>query len=108
MQQKAFILFNKKFYGRNKFCNVVSLACLFLSSLIFAGKVGAYPSGAPNQTMSRFLAFFRNRLRWKRLKLSNTLAYDGKEFITNVEVLLHIPKANVIKYFTAVIYECLL
>jgi hypothetical protein len=45
-----------------------------------------------------------NRLRWKRLAMTNTLAYHSKKFITSVKsFILETSGVNAFNFFTAVI-----
>jgi hypothetical protein len=58
----------------------------FHPSLIFAGKVGTYPSGATYRTLLYGRPAFPANIR--RLETTNTLAYYDMELITLVKCLI--------------------
>ncbi len=69
-----------------------------------AGKTGAYPG----DSTQRVELAYKYWLYWKRLRVTNTLAYYGVELVTAIKsFVIQAPGACTIKLFTAVIVAVL-
>ncbi len=78
-------------------------------SLVFAGKAGAYQSGAPPLMFGSGLSA-NIRLRWKSTKVANTLAYfDMASGNSNCSLKFYgiVPWGQSYQTFTGVIYGIL-